>query len=39
VIQDAASIADLEAINIAELFEAAYEQAFAEVMATEQATA
>lgn len=39
VIQDAATIADLEAINIGELFEAAYQEAFAEVMGAEQATA
>jgi len=39
VIQEAAIIADLEAINIAELFEAAYQEAFAEVMTTEQAPA
>lgn len=39
VIQDAATIADLEAINIGELFEAAYQEAFAEVMGAEQAPA
>lgn len=38
VITDAASIAELEAINIGALFHAAYQEAFAEVMTPEQAT-
>ncbi|NNA16798.1 DUF4376 domain-containing protein [Pseudomonas lundensis] len=38
LINEAATIADLEAIDIASLFDAAYREAYAEVMAAEQAT-